>query len=52
LAGVNRTTKALPQPLTTFEEADLLDIHLQVMALTDVRELDASKPLAERLDAD
>lgn len=35
-----------------FEDADLLDIHLQIAALTDVREQDQRKPAQERLDAD
>jgi hypothetical protein len=35
-----------------FEEADLLDIHVQIMALTDLRDLDGLRPAAERMDAD
>ena len=35
-----------------FEDADLLDIHVQIMALTDLRDLDAFRPTAERMDAD
>jgi internalin A len=35
-----------------FDSADLLDIHLQLAALTDVRTADADRPLLERLDPD
>jgi internalin A len=35
-----------------FDDADLLDIHLQIAALTDARDLDAQKPAHERFDAD
>lgn len=35
-----------------FAEADMLDIHLQIGALTDLREADARKPEPERLDPD
>lgn len=35
-----------------FESADLLDIHLQLAALTDVRSADADRPQLERLDPD
>jgi len=35
-----------------FEEADMLDIHLEIAALTDLVALDATKPDAEQMDAD
>ena len=35
-----------------FSEADILDIHLQIAALTDVKEADPGRPEAERLDAE
>ncbi len=35
-----------------FEQADILDIHLQIAALSDIRDADKDQPQAEQLDAD